>query len=41
MHIRLLDHLIIGSGDKVYSFADHGIMARIREDCRQLLGQNA
>jgi len=37
MHIRLLDHLIIGSGDQVYSFADQGIMAWIREDCRRLV----
>lgn len=33
MHINLLDHLIIGDGDTVYSFADHGLMARIRDDC--------
>jgi len=39
MHIRLLDHLIIGSGEQVYSFADQGIMARIQEDCRRLLDQ--
>ena len=37
MHNRLLDHLIIGSDDQVYSFADQGIMARIREDCRHLV----
>lgn len=37
MHIRLLDHLIIGSGDQVYSFADQGIMAKIRDDCRPIL----
>lgn len=37
MHITLLDHLIIGAGDQVYSFADHGIMTRIREDCRRIL----
>ncbi|MCL2789373.1 MAG: DNA repair protein RadC [Desulfobulbus sp.] len=41
MHIRLLDHLIIGSGETVYSFADQGIMARIREDCRLLLERTA
>lgn len=39
MHINLLDHLIIGSGDAVYSFADHGLMAKIREDCRRILEQ--
>ena len=37
MHILLLDHMIIGNSDTVYSFADHGIMARIREDCRRIL----
>ena len=37
MHINLLDHLIIGAGDQVYSFADQGLMATIREDCRRLL----
>jgi DNA repair protein RadC len=37
MHITLLDHLIIGAGDQVYSFADHGIMTRIRDDCRRIL----
>lgn len=37
MHINLLDHLIIGSGDQVYSFADHGLMATIRDDCRRIL----
>lgn len=37
MHINLLDHLIIGSGDQVYSFADQGIMAKIRDDCRRIL----
>ncbi len=35
MQIQLLDHLIIGDGS--YSFADHGLIAEIREDCRQLL----
>lgn len=37
MHINLLDHLIIGSGDQVYSFADQGLMAKIRDDCRRIL----
>ena len=32
MHLDLLDHLIIGAGDQVYSFADQGLMATIRED---------
>ena len=39
MHLDLLDHLIIGAGDQVYSFADQGLMASIREDCRRLLGR--
>jgi len=37
MNINLLDHLIIGAGDTTYSFADHGLMARIRDDCRSLV----
>lgn len=37
MHISLLDHLIVGDGDKVFSFADHGLMARIRDECHTLL----
>ena len=37
MHISLLDHLIIGAGDQVYSFSDQGLMQRIREDCRRIL----
>ena len=37
MHINLLDHLIVGASDQVYSFADQGIMARIRDDCRRIL----
>ncbi len=37
MHINLLDHLIIGSGEAVYSFADQGLMTKIREDCRRIL----
>ena len=39
MHISLLDHLIVGGGDQVYSFADSGQMARIRDDCRRILDQ--
>lgn len=37
MHISLLDHLIIGASDQVYSFADSGLMTRIRDDCRRIL----
>lgn len=36
MHINLLDHLIIGDGDTAYSFADHGLMATVRDECAQL-----
>lgn len=39
MHLNLLDHLIIGAGEEVYSFADHGLMARLREECRTLHDQ--
>lgn len=35
MHINLLDHLVIGSGDRAYSFADHGLMASIRQECAE------
>jgi len=37
MHIRLLDHLIIGDGDQPFSFADHGIMSSIKDDCRTIV----
>jgi len=37
MQIQLLDHLIIGDGTTPYSFADHGQMAEIRDDCKTLL----
>ena len=36
MHITLLDHLIIGEGDNPYSFADHGLMASLRDECAGL-----
>lgn len=32
LDIRLLDHLIIGSDSKPYSFADHGLMAEIEQE---------
>ena len=41
MQINLLDHLIIGAGETAYSFADHGRMATIREECRDLRSQLA
>ena len=37
MNIRLLDHLIIGQSDKTYSFADHGKMVSIGEECNRML----
>lgn len=37
MDIQLLDHLIIGSQGTPYSFADHGIMAEIKQECQSLL----
>ena len=39
MNIRLLDHLIIGSSDQAFSFADQGIMAGISAECSSLLNQ--
>jgi DNA repair protein RadC len=39
MQIQLLDHLIIGDGTATYSFADHGLMPEIRENCKTLLAQ--
>ena len=39
MNIRLLDHLIIGQSEKTYSFADHGLMAGIGEECSRMLNQ--
>lgn len=35
MQIQLLDHIIIGNGS--YSFADHGLMTEIREQCRETM----
>lgn len=37
MNIQLLDHLIVGASEQVFSFADHGIMADIRQDCAGLV----
>lgn len=34
--IRLLDHLVVGGEERPYSFADHGHMARIQEECSRL-----
>jgi DNA repair protein RadC len=38
LHITLLDHLIIGSKKRPYSFADSGLMVSIGKECRELLG---
>ncbi len=35
LDIRLLDHLIIGSDNKPYSFADHGLMADIERQWQE------
>ena len=35
VNINLLDHLIIGADATTFSFADHGLMATIREECRE------
>lgn len=35
--IQLLDHFIVGADEKPYSFADHGLMEEIRQECRPLL----
>jgi len=35
MQIQLLDHILIGNGS--YSFADHGLMTEIREQCRETM----
>lgn len=35
MQIQLLDHLIIGDGS--YSFADHGLMSQLQEECQELV----
>ncbi len=35
MQIQLLDHIIIGNGS--YSFADHGLMTEINQQCRETM----
>ena len=35
MQIQLLDHLIIGDGS--YSFADHGLMTDLQQECREMM----
>lgn len=39
MHITLLDHIIIGDGEQVYSFADHGLMTEIQQQCNTIKAQ--
>ncbi len=36
MNMQLLDHLLVGGGDTTFSFADHGIMAEIAEQCANI-----
>ncbi len=38
LQITLLDHLIVGAGEKVFSFAEEGLMAAIRSECGALVG---
>lgn len=35
MQLQLLDHLVIGDG--AYSFADHGLMDSLREECQTVM----
>ncbi|MGV1100190.1 RadC family protein [Thiovibrio sp. JS02] len=35
--IQLLDHLVVGSGERPFSFADQGLMEEIRRESRPLL----
>jgi len=37
MNMQLLDHLLVGAGNKTFSFADHGIMADIAEQCANII----
>ncbi len=37
MQIQLLDHLLIGAGETSWSFADHGLMKTISNECQELL----
>ena len=36
MHISLLDHLIVGAGEQVFSFADQGLMRHIQDQCKKM-----
>jgi DNA repair protein RadC len=35
--VQLLDHLIVGAGERPFSFADHGLMDEIKRECQSLL----
>jgi hypothetical protein len=37
MNMQLLDHLLVGAGEKTFSFADHGIMADIAQQCANII----
>ena len=37
MQIQLLDHILIGAGETSWSFADHGLMETIRNECKKIL----
>ena len=37
LQIRLLDHLIVGAGEEVFSFAEHGLMDDARSACAALM----
>ena len=38
LQITLLDHLIVGAGEQVFSFAEHGLMDEIRSRCGAVMG---
>lgn len=35
--VRLLDHVIVGGNGGMYSFADHGLMETIRQECQPVV----
>lgn len=37
VNIQLLDHLIVGAAEQPFSFADHGLMEEIRQECRPIV----
>ena len=36
LQIRLLDHLVVGAGERVFSFAEAGLMQQIQSQCSQM-----